>query len=327
MEIAVYLHSRTVSCWRLTPAQAHALSHALSDARIVLCEDAETFAKAMRTATVALGWRFEQAWIDAAPKLRWIATPAAGRDYFGVELPERVTLTNGGFHGELMGETVLGMMLMHARGLLAAERLGRTDPWPRAALADRCRPLRGSRLTILGFGRIGRWVGRLAKPFGVRITGIRRGHGRRPEYMDARDHVLMVEELENALPHTDHLVLALPGTPETDHILDGRRLALLPDRAAVYNIGRGNAIDETALATALHKGALGGAYLDVFAEEPLPKEHPLRDAPGVYLMPHASAIAPNYLDLFLREFIHMFRAWEAAGGPEGRARPRLPDDL
>ena len=117
-----------------------------------------------------------------------------------------------------------------------------------------------------------------------------------------------LERLDALLPTADHLILALPATPETDGLVDAARLARLPLRAAVYNVGRGNVLDESALARALVRGRLRAACLDVFRQEPLPANSPLRTAPNILLMPHASAIAPEYLDLFLDEFIPLFRA-------------------
>jgi phosphoglycerate dehydrogenase-like enzyme len=83
--------------------------------------------------------------------------------------------------------------------------------------------------------------------------------------------------------------------------MDARRLALLRPDAYIYNVGRGNAIDVPALAAALRGGNLRGAGLDVFPEEPLPEDSPLRGCPGAMRLPHVSAFAPNYLDLYLDE--------------------------
>ena len=99
-----------------------------------------------------------------------------------------------------------------------------------------------------------------------------------------------------------NLLCFLPSGPETDRLLDARRLALLNPSAFLCNFGRGNLVDETALAAALRAGRLGGALLDVFAEEPLPADSPLRSAPRCWLLPHASAFAPDYLDLYFEEF-------------------------
>ncbi len=160
---------------------------------------------------------------------------------------------------------------------------------------------------ILGFGNIGRWVGRLAKPFGVRITGVRKNPGRPPEYFEAEDTQLPAERLDDVLPRADHLVLTLPGGSGTRHLIDARRLSLLPAPAVIYNVGRGSAIDEPALVAALKSGSIAGAALDVYEKEPLAADSPLRDLPNALLLPHAAAISPNYMDLFIDEFVGKFR--------------------
>ena len=147
----------------------------------------------------------------------------------------------------------------------------------------------------------------------MRITGISRQSGEPPEYFNEKDQVLAAEQFDDCLPQSDFLILALPATLQTNRILDARRIALLPPHAAVVNVGRGNAIDEDALASALLKGTLAGAYLDVFTEEPLPDSSPLRQAPNAFLFPHASAIAPQYLDLFMEEFARRFEERYAKG--------------
>ena len=109
--------------------------------------------------------------------------------------------------------------------------------------------------------------------------------------------------LDRVLPDTDHLVLCLPASPGTEGILDDRRLQLLPAHAGIYNVGRGNAIDEQALASWLASHPLAAACLDVFREEPLAADSPLRSLPNCLLLPHLSAIAPDFLDLFVEELI------------------------
>jgi phosphoglycerate dehydrogenase-like enzyme len=117
-----------------------------------------------------------------------------------------------------------------------------------------------------------------------------------------------MENLDGALPEADHLVLALPGTTGTDNVLDARRIGLLPSHATVTNVGRGNAIDEAALAEALGEERIAAAMLDVYETEPLPETSPLRTLDNVLLMPHASAVSRNYLDCWLDEFIPTARA-------------------
>lgn len=306
MRISIYLTHPTVSCWNFSEIHRRRLEACLPGVEISRLETEDEFIRSLAHAEIAVVWTFEEEWINLALNLKWIVTPAAGRDYFSVAADQGLDIDYGSFHGPLIAETVLGMLLGHCRGLFLAERLLPDRPWPRAELSRSMRRLLGARLTILGFGAIGRCIGRLAKPFGVLITGISRRRGERPEYFGAKDSVLSIHELDGALRETDFLILTLPRTRETDRILDARRLALLPPNAIVVNVGRGNAIDEEALAAALVAKNLAGAYLDVYSKEPLPDSSPLRQAPNVLLLPHASAIAPEYLDLFIDEFVGKF---------------------
>ncbi len=262
--------------------------------------DKEDFGGQLPEAEVALVWSFSSKWSDRAVKLRLLSTPSAGRELIRVTPRPGLEVRFGAFHGELMAETTLGLILAFTRGIKdCIERNNRG--WARTEVAAAMRPLRGSHAAILGFGHIGKWIGRLLKPFGVRLTGVNRSNLAQPDYFEAGDRVAPLTELDAVLPDVDHFILALPGTTGTDSLVDARRLALLPCTAFVYNIGRGNAIDLAALTRALRAGALAGAGLDVFPEEPLPEDAPIRDCPTALLMPHVSAFAPNYMDLYVRE--------------------------
>ncbi len=153
---------------------------------------------------------------------------------------------------------------------------------------------------------------------GMRISGVRRHPA--PETEIPGVYVVPLAELDALLPSADFLVLALPGTAETDGILDVRRMSLLPAACVVCNVGRGRAIDEDALADALRAGRLRAACLDVFRAEPLPADSSLRSCPNLFAFPHSSAIAPEYLDLFLDEYVALFRArrWREGGEPSAR---------
>ncbi|MCX7935922.1 MAG: hydroxyacid dehydrogenase, partial [Planctomycetota bacterium] len=142
-------------CWHFSESNRQRLQAALPEAEIAVCSDREAFFRALSHAEVAIIWRFQQEWFAFAPRLRLLATPAAGRDYFSVTPPPGVRLFYGSFHGEIMGETVLAMMLGHCRGIIASDRLMRTHAWPQAELATAMKPLRGSHVAILGFGHIG----------------------------------------------------------------------------------------------------------------------------------------------------------------------------
>ena len=303
MQISTWLTHPEVPCFNFSRDHADLLEDSIKGARVQICHSREEFAGSLATSEVVLVWTFEQEWFQEAPCLKWIVTPAAGRDYFQVEAPAGIKVDYCSFHGELIAETVLAMLLSHCRGLREADLLRAENPWPRKELAEKLKPLRGSRLTILGLGNIGRWIAKLAKPFGVQVSGICTEPRPSPDFFEAGDEVLGIDSLDSILPQTDHLVIALPSGPATDGLIGARRLYLLPRHASLSNIGRGNSVDEKALAGALESGKLAAAWLDVFNTEPLEKDSPLYGCRNAFLMPHCAAVSPNYLELFCREFI------------------------
>lgn len=272
----------------------------------VLCATEAEFVEGLADAEAAVVWSFPSRHADKGPKLRILATPAAGRDWIKITPRPDLRVMFGTFHGELMAETALGMMLAFSRGIM--ESIARSgEVWPREEVVAVQRPLRGGTAVILGFGHIGKWVGRLLAPFDMRLIGVNRSDMTVPDYFHPGDRVIPVSQLDGALGEADHVVIALPGGPDSDNVLDSRRLGLLRPGAYVYNIGRGNAIDIDALERALRSGAIAGAGLDVFPVEPLPAEASIRTCPGVIRMPHVSAFAPNYFDLFFDEFLPRLR--------------------
>jgi phosphoglycerate dehydrogenase-like enzyme len=302
----VVFQESTVPYFRIKARHLARLRAAVPTAKVTWCRTKESFVKALPKAQVAVTWAFRQEWFNRAPQLRCILSSAAGRDFFPLCPPPQVVVRHGTFHGSLMAETVLGLMLAFSRGILDSYRRQlKGDLWPREELYGTVGLLRDSHAVIVGFGHIGTEIGKLLKPLGVRVTGIRRTpHKRRPSWFSIDDRVLALEHLDKELPKADHLILVLPSDTDTDGMFDARRLALLPKQAVVYNVGRGNCIDEAALAKALKSGSLRGACLDVFKEEPLSAASPLaRNLPGLVRLPHASAFADSYMDLFVEEVI------------------------
>lgn len=308
-KISTYLVHTQVSAWHFTEGQAEHLRRLLPGVSVHVCATAEEFATSLRDADAVLTWTFRQEWFDGAKRLKILSTPAAGKDYFTVEPPSGLLMMNGQFHGEIIAESVVGMLLGMERGILPAMTEYTALPWPRRELAPRMRVLRGATAMILGFGHIGRWIGKLLKPFGMRILGVSRHRdAARPEWFAEGDLCMDGEQMDAYLPETDHLILALPGTTGTTGMVDARRLALLKAGATLTNIGRGNAVVAEALTASLEDGHLSGAFLDVFPEEPLPETSPLMHVRNLWRLPHACAIAGNYLDLYVEDFVRQLKA-------------------
>jgi phosphoglycerate dehydrogenase-like enzyme len=224
-----------------------------------------------------------------AEQLRWLHVYHAGTDHpvFAQMLERGVRITtSSGANAEPVGVSAAAGMLMLSRGFpgwMAAQRRHAWEPVRGDSVPD---DLRGQTLLLVGVGEIGKTLARIAQALGMRVIGVRRS-GRQPG--DPVDEMHPPAALEQLLPQAQWLALCCPLTDETRRMIDAARLARLPRGARIINVARGEIIDEPALVAALASGHLGGAYLDVFEQEPLPADSPLWDLPNVVLSPHNAA--------------------------------------
>ena len=225
--------------------------------------------------------------LRAAPAaLRWYCCSYAGVELYCREPSPFANpdclFTNTNVYGVTIAEHVVMVTLMLLRRMPEYTEVIRRKGW-RSGLA--IRSIRGSSFTILGTGDIGRHVAERLRGMGAaRIVGLSRSGTPHPAF----DQVRPISDLDAVLPETQILVMALPSTPETLHILNRNRIALLPEGAYVINVGRGSALDQQALVEALNCGRLSGAALDVAASEPPQQEDPLWDARNLILTPHVA---------------------------------------
>jgi len=296
MKVVIFLQN-PIRAFEPQPAQLEAWRRRYPQHDLVLVEAEAELLRELVDADAALVWRFEAAWYDRAPALRLVATPAAGREHVKPDPRGRVRVVHGSFHGKIMAESLLGMMLFFARRLDLAVADQRAHRYQREQYAG-TRRLAGQTALIVGYGPLGRECARLLKALGLRVLAVKRNADVDPAPADA---VYPVESLLAVLPEADHVVVILPGDTGTDHLFSDVAFAAMRPSAGFYSLGRGNAVDEAALLRALGTGRLAHAFLDVFEQEPLPTDSPLWDAPNLALTPHASAINAEYLELWLEE--------------------------
>jgi D-2-hydroxyacid dehydrogenase (NADP+) len=301
MRMLVHLES-DLGTFQLTERQWQELRAALGRHELVRAASEQAFLAELPRAEAVVVWRFPEAWYGSAPRLRHVCTPAAGRELVALDPSGRVRAHFGSFHGPIMAESLLGMILFMKRRFGVAIAAQRERIWDRGPW-ESTRPLAGEIALLIGFGTIGAHCARLLRGLGVVVHGLRRNPASAP---GGADRVFGAGELFSALPLADHVVCILPGDTDTDGLLGSAAFAHMKPSAFVYNLGRGNAIDPAALARALEARAIQGAFLDVVPEEPLPASSPLWSVPNLYLTPHSSAIRSDYLDRYFAELVAHF---------------------
>lgn len=238
--------------------------------------------------------------------LRWAQSMYAGVEQFlDPSLRRDYVLTNArNVFGGLMSEYVFGYLLNHERRIFDRYRAQREHRWDSSTTGM----LRGKTIGLLGVGSIGAVIAKTAKHFGMTVHGYTRSSEDCSD-VDAYYHGKDLLAFANNL---DYLVSVLPNTSETHHIVDASLLNALPARAIFINVGRGGAVDESALIGALESKQIAGAVLDVFDQEPLPKEHPFWGTPNLLMTFHTSApsLPEDIVRIFRENYLRYLRGEE-----------------
>ena len=275
-------------------------------ARLDVCIDWDTdnFAASMATAETLVTWNLPtENLARVAPRLKWIHITGAGVEHLVPMdwLPPGVALVNSkGVHAVKAGEFGLMAILMLNNALPALIENQKKAVYDSIYST----PIAGKTVAVIGVGNIGEAVAAHAKAFGFHVIGVSR-HG---NPVDGVDEIFPVAQLDAVLPRADFVFVVTPLTEETRNLVDRRRLALMKPGAGLVNIGRAAVVDYRALVEKLETGALSGAILDVFDEEPLPADSPLWNVPNLILTPHVSADDGNaYAALTLKLFFENMR--------------------
>ena len=247
--------------------------------------------------------------LGAAPNLKWAHLGWAGVDNprVGALLDRGVQLSNSpDSAAEPIAHSVIAGLLSLARLFPEFARQQREHRWERVPATGIPRDLSTQTLVVFGLGAIGSRVATIAQALGLHVIGVRRGPRNSGDTVDELVHP---DDLDSVLPRADWLAIAAPLTKATSGAISAERLAMLPAGARIINIARGKIIDEEAMIGALQSGALGGAYLDVFSEEPLPQASPFWDMPNVIVSPHTSWIAQGNPERSRQNFLVNLEAW------------------
>lgn len=241
-----------------------------------------------------------------APGLRWIQTTSAGvgpaAKRYGLGETEVIITTSSGVHAGPLAEFVMMATLMFTKRAFYLMEAKERHEFERFCSGE----LAGKTMAIVGPGRVGSNVARLARAFGMRTTALPRRQ--RPAEEIGVDRVYGRDELHAMLGEADVVTLIIPHTPETENLLDRAALACLKPTAILVNIARGQVIDEEALIETLREGRIAGAALDVFRTEPLPADSPLWSLPNVIINPHSASTADTedakIMDIFCENLRH-----------------------
>ncbi len=223
--------------------------------------------------------------IAAATSLKWLNSIYAGVEHFPLDQlkAQGTILTNGaGLNSAPIAEFAVMMMLSAAKRMDVLLDNQRQHVWletpPGTAEID------DSKALIIGYGGIGQQIARKLEGFDVEVTAVRR---------TATDDPLVIglDDWRDRLGEFDWIFVSAPATNETQHLLGADEFAAMKDSAWLINVARGSLVDQEALLAALNNKSIGGAALDVTDPEPLPRDHPLWDAPNCMITMHLSGQA------------------------------------
>ncbi|BBX15417.1 2-hydroxyacid dehydrogenase [Mycolicibacterium duvalii] len=272
---------------------------------------ADGLADAVRGARALLLWDYfstavRDVWSHAGD-LEWIHITAAGVDtllFDGLTESDVVVTNARGVFDRPLAEFVLGAVIAHAKDSRTSYALQARHEWRHRET----RGITGAHALVVGTGGIGREIAKLLRAAGLTV----RGAGRRPVTGDPDfGEIVSSADLSAIVGWCDHLILAAPLTAQTRGLVDAEVLSAMKPDAHLVNIARGPMVDEAALLDALSAGRIGGATLDVFDTEPLPREHPLWDAPNVTITAHMSADVVGWRENLAAQFTENARRWLA----------------
>ena len=249
--------------------------------------------------------------LASLPRLRLIAQTGTGTAHIDVGAARRAGVeiaTTPGASARSVAELAVALTLAVYHRVAEADAAVRAGCWPSIV----GRELGGKTLGVLGYGRIGRLVAPIATALGMRVVA-----WSRTPFSDAR--VERVETMDDLFEQADCVTLHLRLTPETAGVVDRKKLSRMRRGGVLVNTARGALVVEADLVEALSSGHLHGAGLDVFAEEPLRQDSPLRQLRNVTLTPHVGWTTREAQERFVRLSVANIEAFLHGSPGEGRS--------
>ncbi len=259
--------------------------------------------EALLSADILLGNPRPVEWLQKATNLKWVQLYSTGFEYYRhIRIPAVVTNMQD-YYSQPCAETVVAGIMALYRGIDICTRLKDQKKWVGYTLRTEFQLLSAKKVIILGWGNIGKRVAGILKGFNCNIIIYSRSSN------EAAIHT--VDELKERLPEADIVIACLPGTEQTRGMFTEDMIHLMKPSAIFCNVGRGNLLhNEQALINALHQKKLGGAVLDVTAEEPIPEGHPLWDTPNTILSQHSGGGSSTEYDGIAEFFMQNLDAFK-----------------
>jgi phosphoglycerate dehydrogenase-like enzyme len=274
--------------------------------RIVVGDSVRDFASDSENAEIIFNWSGSVALLRdvflISRRLRWIHSRSAGLEQtlFPELVESDVNLTNGsGVFSPSLGEFVVAAILYFAkdfRRMIRNQIAGIWEQFDVTMASDKT-------LGIVGYGSIGRAIAARARALEMKVLAFKRNVARPSPGDSSIDQVYGPEGLLEMLSGCDYVVVTLPLTEKTRGLIADAEFAVMKKNAVVINVGRGPTIDERSLIKALSEHRIRGAALDVFDQEPLPKDHPFYSLENVLLSPHCADHTPDWHDNAMRFFM------------------------
>ena len=256
---------------------------------------------------ISVGWaeKFEDQLL-ATQKLKWVQSISAGVDYLPLDKfsEQDILLSNGsGIHALSISEHIIGVLLGYYRGLNEAVKKQTQKEWAQKSICyDQ---LVGKNLLVVGTGHIGQQLSKSIHSLGVNVFGINTtGHS-----VEGFAETYSIKNMAKIVPEMDIVVGILPGTHETYHIFNSDIFEKMKKTAVFVNVGRGDTVHTKELITALEEKHFAFAALDVFEEEPLPKESPLWEFDNVLITPHISGMTVDFQNKFMKIFLSNLKSY------------------